>query len=441
MNKPTPLSGFPEYLPAQQRYFNKLKATIERSFETAGFSPMETPAVEKISTLLSKGGIDQEVYAVKRYHDKDSSNEAELALRFDLTVPLARYVAQHYSELVFPFRRYQIAPVWRGERAQAGRYRQFYQCDIDIIGEEKLSIEHDVEVLMVLAQTLRKLELGDFTISINHKAVLLGFLESINIKESTLCTDVLRIIDKKNKITRQMLTDELQELIDADQVTEILLLLDLQGGNDFLIKYLQEKSKNSLMLAQGLEELSKVLSLAEIFGCADALKVDVSLARGLAYYTGIIFETTLNEYPQLGSVASGGRYDNLAEKFSKKSLPGIGMSIGLSRLFAVLSENKLAHGSASPAIALIAVQEREQLALYVQCAQNLRNAGLNIELYLEDKKLAQQFKYADKKAIPYVITANSDEINQGLWVLKNMHTGLEEKVPQESLIKALTEEV
>lgn len=441
MSKLTSLSGFPEYLPAQQRYFNYLKTTIQSTFESVGFTPMETPAVEKIETLLSKGGIDQEVYAVKRYQDKENRSDAELALRFDLTVPLARYVAQHYSELVFPFRRYQIAPVWRGERAQAGRYRQFYQCDIDIIGEDKLSLEHDVEVLMVLNQSLQALGIENFTIRLNHKDVLLGFLEHLGVENESLCLDVLRVIDKKNKITAEQLRKELELHLNVKQVNELLELIHLKGDNQELIHYLRCRSEGCARLNSGIDVLTQILDLAKTFGCEQNLSIELSLARGLAYYTGIIFETTLEDYPQLGSIASGGRYDNLAEKFSKKKLPGIGMSIGLSRLFAVLVETPSAQMAASPALALIALQERAHLPLYAALAQSLRQQGLNVELYLEDKKLAQQFKYADKKGIPYVITANQDEIQANLWVLRHLPTHQEHKVSSLELSQILSKKV
>jgi len=437
MSKIEGLSGFPEYLPNQQLYFNHLKELIASSFESVGYCPMETPAVEKITTLLSKGGIDQEVYAVNRYQDKSGKTESELALRFDLTVPLARYVAQHYSSLVFPFRRYQIAPVWRGERAQAGRYRQFYQCDIDIIGEEKLSLEHDIEVLMVLKKTLLSLELKDFSISLNHKAVLMGFLHSLEITEEQVISDVLRIIDKKNKISRYALRTELSVYVHTTQMQAIDALLDLKGNNESLIDYLKNIASGHDLLMHGIAELQRILELAELFGCADVLKIDLTLARGLAYYTGIVFETTLTDYPQLGSIASGGRYDNLAEKFSKKRLPGIGMSIGLSRLFAALIADQQKTQQASPAVALIAVQERSALATYIQLANQLREQGLKIELYLEDKKLVQQFKYADKKKIPFIITANQQELDENIWVLRNLTLHQENRVDLHDLVLRL----
>jgi histidyl-tRNA synthetase len=429
------LSGFPEYLPRQQLYFNQLRDVIINTFESVGYAPMETPAVEKIATLLSKGGIDQEVYAVKRYQDQQSSREAELALRFDLTVPLARYVAQHYSDLVFPFRRYQIAPVWRGERAQAGRYRQFYQCDIDIIGEESLSLEHDIEVLMVLKKTLVKMGLKDFTISINHKLILTGFLDKIGIVDELTMTHVLRIIDKKNKISRETLAEELQTYVTQEQLAAILDLLDWKGTQDELFVYLKSLSQGYQLLTQGVVELELLLSLAKVFNCSDVLKVDLTLARGLAYYTGIIFETTLKDFPQLGSIASGGRYDNLAEKFSKKRLPGVGMSIGLSRLFAAFLELNQFSTQASPASVLIAVQEQNLLSEYVNLAEFLRTEGIAVEVYLERKKLAQQFKYADKKNIPFVITANTEEIKEHIWVLRNLNEHQEQRLSREHLLE------
>jgi histidyl-tRNA synthetase len=436
MSKPQGLSGFPEYLPSQQLYFNALKNIIIHSFESVGYTPMETPAVEKVTTLLSKGGIDQEVYVVKRYQDQ-TAEHAELALRFDLTVPLARYVAQHYSELVFPFRRYQIAPVWRGERAQAGRYRQFYQCDIDIIGEETLSLEHDVEVLMVLKQTLLRMGLEKFEIALNHKAILIGFLQVLGIDDQHLTIRVLRIIDKKNKISRELLNAELGECITQNQVQAINKLFDLKGTHTFLLSSLKELAGDNALFLQGIKELESILALAESFDCLNVITLDLTLARGLAYYTGIIFETTLNDYPQLGSIASGGRYDNLAQNFSKKNLPGIGMSIGLSRLFAALVQKQEAVSSASPALAMIAIQERSALTTYSSLANFLRKEGIFIELYLEDKKLAHQFKYADKKKIPFIITANQEEIASGQWVLRNLALHKEERFSQESLLAFL----
>ena len=433
MSKQQSISGFPEYLPNEQLYFNQLRDSISYSFEKYGFSPMETPAVEKISTLLSKGGIDQEVYAVKRYHDQ-TSNLAELALRFDLTVPLARYVAQHFGDLVFPFRRYQIAPVWRGERAQAGRYRQFYQCDIDIIGDGQLSLEHDVEVLSTLAETLVTIGIYDFKIDINHKKILVGVLESLGIIDQKQVLNVLRVIDKKKKISEDEIKKELLELVNQDQLIGLLFLMNLTGSASEQLLALDEYYSKNIVLTEGIADLRVIITLSEVFGCAQYLNLDVSLARGLAYYTGLIFETQLTAYPHLGSIASGGRYDNLAENFSKKKLPGIGMSIGLSRLFAALSEDTSKLSVSTPAQILVAVQEPEHLAFYIHLAQFFRSQGLKTEIYLEHKKLIQQFKYADKKNIPYLITANNDEIKNDLWVLKDLKKHQEYRLKSEEVV-------
>ncbi len=433
MSKQQSISGFPEYLPNEQLYFNQLKDSIVHSFEKYGFSPMETPAVEKITTLLSKGGIDQEVYSVKRYHDQ-TANPAELALRFDLTVPLARYVAQHFADLVFPFRRYQIAPVWRGERAQAGRYRQFYQCDIDIIGDGQLSLEHDIEVLSTLAQTLTSIGIYDFTIDINHKKILVGVLESLGLTEQKQVVDVLRIIDKKKKISIDEIKKELLELVNQDQLNGLLFLMDLKGSSADQLAALEKYYPENATLTEGLDDLRSMIQLSEIFGCDKYLNLDVSLARGLAYYTGLIFETQLAAYPQLGSIASGGRYDNLAENFSKKKLPGIGMSIGLSRLFAALSEDTSKLSVSTPAQVLVAVQEPQHLAFYIHLAQFFRLQGIKTEIYLEHKKLVQQFKYADKKNIPYLVTANDDEIKNDLWVLKDLRKHEEYRLSSEAIV-------
>lgn len=414
------ISGFPEYLPAIQIAFNRVVNIIKEKFELFGFAPLDTPAVEKVSTLLAKGN-DNEIYGI--YRLADSNDKKDLALRFDLTVPLARYVAQHCEDLVFPYKRYHIAPVWRGERAQAGRYRQFYQCDIDIVNNDELDLNCDAEILIVIYEVLKSLNL-DFEIRINNKKILDGLM--IYITEGKIpSANILRVIDKREKVSNEAFNSMLREVgLDGSQITKILNFLAIDGGNSEIIQNLKTLKYNEIF-ETGIAELEELYKKLSLFGVGYGnVKIEMSLARGLNYYTGSIFEAKLRNLGFASSISGGGRYDNLTTYFSKKKFPGVGATIGISRLVPVLIENGLLNANEmSPAEVLVTVQERDNLKDYLEIANQLRKAGKNTEIFLQNKKLSQQLNFASKKKMKYVVIANKDELAAKKVNLKNMETG------------------
>lgn len=425
------ISGFPEYLPGWQLAFNAVLDKIREKFELFGFSPLDTPAVERVSTLLAKGN-DNEIYGV--YRVADVNDKKDLALRFDLTVPLARYVAQHEGELVFPYKRYHIAPVWRGERAQAGRYRQFYQCDIDIVDNEQLSLNSDAEIVSVVYEIFKSFEL-DFEIKINNKKILDGFVNHV-VGDKIPSSDILKIIDKKEKISEKQFIEMFYSLgLDDSQVKQITSLLDYPESNVDLVNYLKSLDYNETF-KRGVSELEELYNYLKLFGVDYSnIKLDISLARGLTYYTGSIFEVKLRNSTFTSSVAGGGRYDNLTEYFSNKKFPGVGVSFGISRLINILVEKGLVRtDKATPADVLVTVQERKNMDKYIEIASLVRNGGIKTELFLQGKKLGQQMNYASKKGFKLAIIANEDELSKGVVNLRNMQTGEQEIVPIHDIV-------
>ncbi len=418
------ISGFPEYLPCWQIAFDIVLNRIREKFELFGFSPLDTPAVERVSTLLAKGN-DSEIYGI--YRLADANGKKDLALRFDLTVPLARYVAQHEGELVFPYKRYHIAPVWRGERAQAGRYRQFYQCDIDIVDNAQLSLNNDAEIVSVVYEIFKSFEL-DFEIKINNKKILDGFISYI-IGDTNKVSDILRVIDKKEKVQEDKFVEMLSDLgLCSSPIKQIISFLEYSGSNLDLIEQLKSLSYNDTF-SKGVSDLEELYIRLESFGVDYSnVKLDTSLARGLTYYTGSIFEVKLSNNEFTSSVAGGGRYDNLTEYFSNKKFPGVGVSFGVSRLINILVEKNIVNvAKMTPADILVTVQDRESIDKYIEVASYLRKNGIKTELFLQDKKLGQQMSYAAKKGFKFVVVANADELNNCLVNLRNMQTG-EQKV-------------
>ncbi len=419
----TNISGFPEFLPNEQIAFNKVLQIIRETFELYGFSPLDTVAVEKVSTLLSKGN-DHEIYGIYRLSGGGEAAKKDLALRFDLTVPLARYVSQNFGHLVFPYKRYQIAPVWRGERAQAGRYRQFYQCDVDIIGDGDLSLSYDTEVLSVIYHVLRKIGLDRYVIKVNNRKILGGVLKVFGFAEDAM-PDAMRIIDKIGKIDVTDIVHELQSYLPENHdVSNIHVFLNMTAGLDEWMTYLKALPQNP-ELSDGIEELSTVLTQLPIHGVdMEKIQIDPTLARGLAYYTGTVCETKLLDFPELGSVCGGGRYANLASGFSKKQLPGVGISIGVSRLVPKLIEmGYLDTRGETPAKVLVTTQNPKHMHEYIQIIKLLREAQIPSEIYLQEKNLGTQIKYADKKGIPYVIIADSTELSSQQVMVKNLASG------------------
>ena len=389
--EPRTLPGFMELLPSEQILFDQMRKTIEDSYKTFGFLPIDTPIIELSEVLLAKAGGETEKQ-IYRFNKGDT----DLSLRFDLTVPLAKYVAKNYGSLSFPFRRYQIGKVYRGERAQKGRYREFYQCDIDIIGDETLDIINYAELPSVIATTNRRLLLYQFTIKINNRKILNGLYESINQTEKSV--DIMRIIDKIDKIGDQAVMEELAKIeVPEESINKIMQFIKIDGTTDEKLQKLQSLGIENDTYKLGVEELGEVVKYIRLFGIEDKnFVIDLSIARGLDYYTGTVYETFLNGYRELGSVCSGGRYENLAQNYTDKKLPGVGISIGLTRLFYKLNELNLIKVEKKSISDILIVPMTENLQVPIKLATELRNARVNTEIYLNDKKLKAKMKYADK---------------------------------------------
>ena len=418
--EPRTLPGFMELLPSEQILFDQMRKTIEDSYKTFGFLPIDTPIIELSEVLLAKAGGETEKQ-IYRFNKGDT----DLSLRFDLTVPLAKYVAKNYGSLSFPFRRYQIGKVYRGERAQKGRYREFYQCDIDIIGDETLDIINDAELPAVIATTFRRLGFDEFTIKINNRKILNGLYESINQTEKSV--DIMRIIDKIDKIGDQAVIEELAKIeVPEESINKIMQFIKIDGTTDEKLQKLQSLGIENDTYKLGVEELGEVVKYIRLFGIEDKnFVIDLSIARGLDYYTGTVYETFLNGYRELGSVCSGGRYENLAQNYTDKKLPGVGISIGLTRLFYKLNELNLIKAEKKSISDILIVPMTENLQVPIKLATELRNARVNTEIYLNDKKLKAKMKYADKLEIPYVIVIGDNEIESGRVKVKEMRTGEE----------------
>lgn len=425
--EPRTLPGFMELLPNEQILFNQMREKIESSYKKFGFLPIDTPIIELSEVLLAKAGgeTEKQIYRFNR-------GDTDLSLRFDLTVPLAKYVAKNYGNISFPFRRYQIGKVYRGEKAQKGRYREFYQCDIDIIGDETLDVINDAELPAVIYSTFKSLGFDDFTIKINNRKILNGLYESIGQKENSV--EIMRIIDKIEKIGEEKVKSELRELQLTDEsIKQIIDFIKIDGTTDEKLQKLKTLGIENEVYKNGIEELEQVVKYIRQFKIPENnFTVDLTIARGLDYYTGTVYETFLNEYRELGSICSGGRYENLAENYTDKKLPGVGISIGLTRLFYKLNELNIIKADKKSISDIIIIPMTENLEVPLELATELRNIGINTEVYLNNKKLKAKMKYANKLEIPYVIVIGDDEIQSGKIKVKNMQTGEE----VESLIKA-----
>ncbi len=416
--KPSILPGFMELLPEDQIQFNKLADTIRETYESFGFMPIDTPVIEKSEILLAKGGGETEKQI---YRFLKGSND--LSLRFDLTVPLARYVAQNFSSLTFPFRRYQIGKVYRGERNQKGRFREFYQCDIDIVGNNSLSILNDAEIPSIIYSIFNNLGFKDFTIKINNRKLLNGFFESLEIQDKS---EVLKTIDKIDKIGVTTATEELLNSgLSKEVVEKILEFINISGSNDDILLLLNNLNISNSSFKDGVCELSTVTKYIKLFGVPDEnFKIDLKISRGLDYYTGTVYETFLNEYPSIGSVCSGGRYDDLAEYYTKQKLPGVGISIGLTRLFYQLNEVGFFKNSTTSSITKALVIPLDNNIDYgISLANALRDKGVITEIYLEDTKLVKKLGYANKLNIPFVLLIGETESKNKTVTIKNMVTG------------------
>lgn len=418
--EPRTLAGFMELMPNEQILFEQMKQKIEKTYQKFGFLPLDTPVLELSEVLLAKAGGETE----KQIYRFDKG-DTDISMRFDLTVPLAKYVAKNYGNLSFPFRRYQIGKVYRGERAQKGRFREFYQCDIDIIGDGELSIINDAELPSVIYNVFETLGFDDFTICINNRKILNGLFESLEQKENA--TEILRIIDKIEKIGKDTVIEELEKIkVSRESIDKIMSFIEIDGTTDEKLQKLQSLNIENETFKLGLEELTQVVKNVRLFEVPDRnFKVDLTIARGLDYYTGTVYETFLNQYREIGSICSGGRYENLAEYYTDKKLPGVGISIGLTRLFYKLNELNLINADKKSVAEVLIVPMIDDLSVPIEIATNLRENNINTEIFLNDKKLKAKMKYADKLQIPYVIVVGEDEVESNVVKIKDMRTGRE----------------
>ena len=427
--KPSTLPGFMELLPKDQMLFNEMKDIIRKNFEKHGFLPIDTPVIEKSEVLLAKGGgeTEKQIY-------RFSKGDTDMSLRFDLTVPLARYTVEHMNDLSFPFKRYQIGKVYRGEKAQKGRFREFYQCDIDTIGMGELSLVNDAEFPVVIFHTFKDLGFTDFTIHLNNRKILKGFFSSLGIEDSM---NVLRTVDKLDKIGEEKVLEELGENgIGRDSGEKILEFIKIDGTVDEILEQLRDLKIEDEIFQEGLDELTQVIGYMRDFGIdEDCFDIDLKIARGLDYYTGTVYETTLDNYPKIGSVCSGGRYEDLASYYTDKALPGVGISIGLSRLFYQLNEAKIISSEEKSLVDLLIIPMDDCVHDGIKLLSELREKGVRVSVYTEFAKLKKKFKYADQTKVDYVIVLGEEEIKSRKYSLKDMKTGDQEEVTFDELVE------
>lgn len=431
--QPRILPGFMELLPEDQIQFNRMYDTIRRVYERYGFLPLDTPTIELSEVLLAKAGGETEKQ-IYRFEKGDS----DLSLRFDLTVPLARYVSQHFPDLTFPFKRYQMSKVFRGERPQKGRFREFYQCDIDVIGVDSLDLVFDAEMPAVIYNVFKELDFGAFTIRMNNRKVLNGFFTALGYADKI--GDILRTIDKLEKMGRDAVVSELTEYgVAAADVDTILSFIAIRGTNDEVLTKLAAQPVDNEQYREGVAELTQVIGYLRRFGVEESVyMIDLTIARGLDYYTGTVYETMLNDYPSMGSVCSGGRYDNLTEYYTDQKLPGIGISIGLSRLYYQLKENGLLkEGARSIARCIVIPMGESEMSAAITVAAELRGKNVPVDVYYQQKGMKQKMKYAARLGIPYAAIIGESERENGTVMLKNMETGEQKEVSVSELSDVL----
>ena len=420
--KPRTLSGFMELLPAQQAKMERMLQVLRETYSLYGFAPLDTPVIESAEVLLAKGGGETEKQ-IYRFTKGDS----DLALRFDLTVPLVKFVAANYGQLAFPFRRYQIGKVYRGERAQRGRFREFYQADIDIIGDGALDVINEAEIPAIIYRTFTALGLKGFCIRVNNRKILNGFFAILGLTDRA--ADVMHAIDRLDKIGAENVAAILIDSVGLTQAQadEILRFITVPGGSAEKLQYLAQYRGRNEVFDTGLDELTAVAGCLPAFGVPeDHFRIDLTIARGLDYYTGTVYETTMTAHPEIGSICSGGRYDNLAEYYTDKKLPGVGISIGVTRLFYVLQEqNMLSEAVVSAPADAMVLPMTEDIAFAIEAATALRDAGIRTQLYCEKKKFKARIGYADKLGVPYVLFIGEDEIRDGVVAVKDMATGVQ----------------
>ncbi|MFV3127962.1 histidine--tRNA ligase [Niveispirillum sp. KHB5.9] len=433
-------AGTMELLPRRQITFQRMLDTIRRNYERFGFIPLETPVFEVADVLLSKSGgeTEKQVYFVQSTGAIEQGHKPDLAMRFDLTVPTARYVAQYERELAFPFRRYQMQRVYRGERAQKGRYREFYQCDIDVIGKDSLPVAYDAEMPAVIYAVFTELAVGPFQINFNNRKILLGMFEALGVMDPVRRTLVLRQVDKLDKLSREEVLGILQTTEDislsAEQAVSVLDMIGFSGPSADTLAHLNRLGLDNALFKEGVDELTQVVGALKAFGVPEThWRINLAIARGLDYYTGTVYETFLTDHPSLGSVCSGGRYENLAGLYTKSKLPGVGISIGLTRLFYALEQAGIVKDGDSSVQALVTQFDPALLTDYLSIGAELRAAGVNTEIYLSPDKPAKQFKYADKAGIRYAVIMGGDEKAKGEVLVKDMVAGSQNAVKREEL--------
>ena len=431
--QPRTLSGFMELLPARQAQFDRMVDILKQTYSLYGFTPLDTPLIEASQVLLAKGGgeTEKQIYRFMK-------GDTDLSLRFDLTVPLAKYVAQNYANLAFPFRRYQIGKVYRGERAQRGRFREFYQADIDVIGDGKLDITNEAEIPSIIYRAFTALGLKRFQIRVNNRKILNGFYAMLGLTEKS--GDIMRTVDKLDKIgpdkVKALLVDP-EIGLSEEQAEEILKFIAIRGSNAQVIAALQSYRGRDELFDLGLDELETVVKYLAAFGVPEShFAVDLTIARGLDYYTGTVYETTMLDHPEIGSICSGGRYDNLAEYYTDKQLPGVGISIGLTRLFFVLEDQGYLNDglNTAPADVLI-LPMTDDLSHAIAMATTLRAAGIRAQIHGEQKKFKQKLSYADKLAVPYALFLGEDEIAAGAASVKDLRTGQQQRLTPEQAVE------
>lgn len=426
------LPGFMELLPNEQVLFNQMMDKIRKVYEKYGFLPLDTPIVELSDVLLAKAGGETEKQ-IYRFTKGDN----DLSLRFDLTVPLAKYVAINYNNLAFPFRRYQLGKVYRGERPQKGRYREFYQCDIDIIGDGELNIINDAELPKIIYSIFKEFDIGEFTIYINNRKILNGLFEYLGLISEA--PEVMRIIDKLDKIGIENVVLTLKDLnISDEKINQIVDFINIDGTNDDKIRKLNELNINNDMFKEGLNELTQVVKFMRLFEIPENnFSIDLKIARGLDYYTGTVYETFLNDYRSLGSICSGGRYDNLAEYYTKQKLPGVGISIGFTRLFYQLNELNIIKSNKKSISDVLVISMDENIDKCIEVANMLRDKDINAQVYFDNKKIKNKIKYAEKLNIKYIIIIGEEERENNILTLKNIETGEQQKLVFDNIVEIL----
>ncbi len=427
--QPRILSGFMELAPAEQIKFNQIMDIIKSTYEEFGFTPLDTPALELSEVLLAKAGgeTEKQIYRFMR-------GDTDISMRFDLTVPLARYVVMNQNTLTFPFKRYQIGKVYRGERAQKGRFREFYQADIDVIGMDKLDISYDAEMPAIIYNVFKKLGLSKFVINISNRKLLKGLMESLGLADKS--AEVLRIVDKIAKIGKDKVVEELVNIgLDKKSIDTIIRFIEIDGEDKKVFESLQSFGINNEIFTEGISELTEVInSLAALGVPKNNYKINLTITRGLDYYTGTIYETMLDDYPQFGSICSGGRYDDLAGFYTDKKLPGVGISIGLTRLFASLLENDLIKPTvATPAHVMVVPITNAEKEYALSLGADLRALGIKVLTFTEDNKFKAKLNYANKVGVPFVAIIGEDEVKNRTAVIKDMATGEQQTLPLEDV--------